>query len=400
MKHKKTIQLTSAMLIVAVVFCMLYTRPQPLPDLFGLDPTLKEGFINASTWYPFTEHDRESQFQIDTCEPGSAKFDALTALLDNMSCRKSLTPNLWPDTVIGEAATNIAYCRGNVEISLSFNDKYLMAGTLGDPSRTLYIVDPKDSQILSDFVTEHGYNIQEYLDEQRATSKATTKEPEIASSEDNLLEPVSADILGQDLYDALQSDWTSYDALSTEQKILFSHIPGNCKQGFDTWQDCETFIGFPIFNPLEASTWVEKGTYVGMPDGFLDAPRIEASWYGTRDGHVEWISIQSGYRHEEIRIVVNAKLYGDPLVEKSADSGWSTELDRHWYFANADGDSPVITEDHTERYTAKTAYLAQGHVLYSIRVIGETSAQSEVQETLEQILPCFIRRSEHVTISS
>ena len=78
-----------------------------------------------------------------------------------------------------------------------------------------------------------------------------------------------------------------------------------------------------------------------------------------------------------------------PAEDKSTDKGWSTELDRQWYLANVDSDSPIITEDSTEKYVANTAYLARGDVLYSIRVIGETTAQNEVQETLEQVLPCF-----------
>ena len=228
-----------------------------------------------------------------------------------------------------------------------------------------------------------------YLDEQQTAPMTTGKEAETASTGSGFLEPISSDMLGQDLYDALQKDWASYDALSSEHKMLFSHIPGNCKQDFNNWDNCEAFIGFPIFNPLENSSWLEKGTCVGMPVGFQDAPRIQVSWYGTRDGHVEWVSIQSGYRHDEIRIVVDAKLYGDPAEDKPTDKGWSTELDRQWYLENVDSDSPIITEDSTEKYVANTAYLAQGQVLYSIRVIGELAAQNEVQATLKEILPCF-----------
>lgn len=214
-------------------------------------------------------------------------------------------------------------------------------------------------------------------------------ETEKAPTEEDYPEPISSDMLAQGVYDTLQNEWTSFDALSREQKMLSSHIPGTCQKDFDEWVECEEFIGFSILNPLESSSWLEKGTYVGMPVGFNDAPRVQASWYGTRDGHVEWISIQSGYRDGQIRIVLDAKLYGDPPEEKSSDSGWSTELERLDYLANKDGNSPLITEDIGELYVASTAYIAQGHVLYSIRVIGEPDKQNEVQETLEQILTLF-----------
>ena len=225
------------------------------------------------------------------------------------------------------------------------------------------------------------------LDEQQTVSSSTEKEAETISTESDFLEPISSDMFGQDLYDALQKDWAAYDALSTEHKMLSSHIPGNCRKDFDDWAVCEEFIGFSITNPLENNPALEKGTYVGMPIGFMDAPHIRASWYGTRDGHVEWVRIQSGYQHEEIRIVVDAKLYGDSAEGKPTDKGWSAELDRQWYLTKAGSNLPIITEDSAEKYVANTAHLAQGRVLYSIRVIGESAAQNKVQETLEQILP-------------
>ena len=91
--------------------------------------------------------------------------------------------------------------------------------------------------------------------------------------------------------------------------------------------------------------------------------------------------------------MVDAKLYGDPAEDKPTDKGWSTELDRQWYLANVDSNSPIITEDSTEKYVANTAYLAQRQVLYSIRVIGEVTAQNEVQATLKEILPCFYKEA-------
>ena len=171
--------------------------------------------------------------------------------------------------------------------------------------------------------------------------------------------------------------------------MVSSHIPGVCQKDFDAWSECEAFIGFSIQNPLESSSELEKGTYVGMPTEFMDAPHVHVSWYGTKEGNVEWVSVQSGYRNDQIRIVVDAKLYGDPAEGKSSDSGWATELESLEYLANTDGTSPVISEDSGERYFASTAYMAQGYVLYSIRVIGEPNMQDEVRDALDEILPCF-----------
>lgn len=217
----------------------------------------------------------------------------------------------------------------------------------------------------------------------------STGKTEQTAAEERAPQIISSDMLSQDIYDTLRDEWEAFDALSTEQKMLSSHTPGVCQKNFDSWAECEAFIGFSIPNPLEGNSKLEKGTYVGMPAGFMDVPHVQASWYGTQDGHVEWVSAQSGYRNDQIRIVVDAMLYGDSPEEKSSDSGWAAELVRQEYSADADGASPVITEDSGERYTASTAHMAQGYVLYSIRVMGEPGMQDEVRDTLDELLTYF-----------
>lgn len=200
---------------------------------------------------------------------------------------------------------------------------------------------------------------------------------------------ISDDMLAQGVFDALLEDWGKFDALSPAFQTLSSHLPGYCYKDFDDWNACVAFLGLSIPNPLETCTELEKGTYVAMPLGFADAPRIQASWYGTQEGHVEWLSVQAGYRDGPIRVVINAYLYTDPPEGKSTDGISSIELDRLWYLENTDHKSPLITEDSSENYTASTAYLAQGYVLYRVRVIGETDMCTEVQNTLEQALTYF-----------
>ena len=100
-------------------------------------------------------------------------------------------------------------------------------------------------------------------------------------------EPISAEMLAQDIYDALQEEWDSYDSLSTEQKMLSSHLPRAFYEDFSDWTACEEFLGMSVPNPLEETAWLDHGTYVGMPEGFQDAPNVRVSLYGTREGHVE-----------------------------------------------------------------------------------------------------------------
>ena len=202
-------------------------------------------------------------------------------------------------------------------------------------------------------------------------------------------EPISAEMLAQDVYDALQEEWDSYDSLSTEQKMLSSHFPGAFYEDFCDWVACEEFLGISIPNPLEEAAWLSHGTYVGMPEGFQDAPNVRVNLYGTREGHVEWLSVESGYRDGEIRVTLDAMLYSDLAENKSPDSGWSVELERQSYLANVDDNPVLITEDSGEQYVSCTAYLAHGHVLYRVSVIGNPNLQDHVQETLENALSEF-----------
>lgn len=209
--------------------------------------------------------------------------------------------------------------------------------------------------------------------------------------EDHDLALIDPDMLSQNMYDALQYEWETWEKLSSEQKMLSSHLPGYCRDDFSDWEECEKFFGISIWNPLEGSTWLEKGTYVGMPEGFRDAPPVEAGWYGTQNGHVEWISIQSGYRDEEIRVTLNAMMYGSLAEEKRDDGGWSVELERQFYLENQKDGIPLITEDEGEQFTSCTAHFAKENVLYRVSVIGEPDMRDEVQETLERVLADFDR---------
>lgn len=208
-------------------------------------------------------------------------------------------------------------------------------------------------------------------------------------SNQNCLEPISSDSISQDVYNDLQHEWDSWNLLSQERKLLSSALPGYCQRSFDDWAECETFLGFFIPNPAEECTWLEQATYVAMPVGFMDAPRVEASWYGTEDGQVEWISVQGGYRNGDIRVIIDAMLYGDPADTKPSDSGWSTEIERQNYLENADNAKLQISSETTNKYFSNTAYQAYGNILYRFQVIGNPDAQSQVENTLDQVVAAF-----------
>ena len=191
------------------------------------------------------------------------------------------------------------------------------------------------------------------------------------------------------LYQALSDDWAAYDAMSEEEKMCSSHLPGWCSREFDEWEAVEQFVGLTIPNPLEELELLEKGTYVGMPLGFMNAPRFSVAWYGTREGHVEWVQINSGYRTGDIRVCLETALYSDSPESKSRERGWSVEHQRLNYLEEREGDKAVITTDGDSAYDTYMATLARGYALYTIHVIGEPGTREELYPVLEQLLPTF-----------
>lgn len=198
--------------------------------------------------------------------------------------------------------------------------------------------------------------------------------------------PIPQEALSQDLRDALEAEWTSWNALSEERQILSSHVPGWCQRGFEDWAECEDFLGFSVPNPLEDCDWLEKGTYMAMPLGFMDAPRVDLQWDGAEGGYVDWISAGAGYRSGETRVTVSALLYGDPAKVKHSDGNWTLDLEKQ--DVPADGVLHVISEN-TGRYCSRKAYLIRGGVLYDVHIVGEPDGETEVEETLERALEAF-----------
>jgi len=189
-----------------------------------------------------------------------------------------------------------------------------------------------------------------------------------SSEEDNSDTRITSDMLSQSIYAALQSDWDAWNAKDDMQKAISSRMPGHIYKSFDTWAECEEFLGFELFNPLENSEF-EKGSYVGMPEGFNDASRFYVSFGGTKEGAVEWIFVDSGYRDGDIRITVNAHIYPDTPQKNIGEQ--------------------MISEDSGEHYVATSKTVVLGPVIYNIRVIGEENQWKEVRETLAKVLPYF-----------
>ncbi len=201
------------------------------------------------------------------------------------------------------------------------------------------------------------------------------------------VDPIPQEALSQDLRDALGEEWEAWNALSEEAQVVSSHTPGWCRRGFEDWAACEAFLGFSVPNPLEEADWLEKGTYVAMPLGFRDAPRVDVQWNGTEECYVDWVNAGAGYRSGSTRVTLSALLYGDPAKARLSDRDWTLDLGK--LKEDAAGGVLHVIPESTERYCSRTAYLIRGGVLYHVHVVGEPGEEAAVEETLERALAAF-----------
>ena len=192
---------------------------------------------------------------------------------------------------------------------------------------------------------------------------------------------VPSELLGQPIREALQKDWDWWNGLGKDQ-IYYSPIDAaSGHQSFDSWAECEAFVGLTIPNPLETCDFVEKGTYAGMPVGFADAPRMEVSWFGTEDGHLCMVTLSAGYYCGDVRMQFFAKVYGD-LVETGDGRRHMSDVMRTDYLEHTGGAGAYIVED---AYGCNGT-LAKGHVLYHVNVIGSGEQMDAARAMLDRIL--------------
>ena len=190
---------------------------------------------------------------------------------------------------------------------------------------------------------------------------------------------VPSELLGQPIKDALKKDWDNWNNKDFHQKVVSSHLPGAGHQSFDSWAECEAFVGLTVPNPLETCDFLEKGTYVGMPVGFADAPRMEVSWFGTEDGHLCMVTLSAGYYCGDVRMQFFAKVYGDPPEGKDRHP---TDAMRTGYLEHTGGTDAYIVDD---AYGCNGT-LAKGHVLYHVNVIGSGEQMDAARAMLDRIL--------------
>ena len=196
---------------------------------------------------------------------------------------------------------------------------------------------------------------------------------------------VPSELLGQSIKDALQKDWDWWNGLGKNQLYYSPIDAASGHQSFDSWTDCEEFVGLTVPNPLESCDWLEKGTYVGMPIGFADASRMEVSWHGDQEGHFCKVTLCAGYYTGDIRLQFWASVYGDPAEtvdgRRHMDDAMRTD-----YLEHTGGTGAYIEEEGPGRYGCSTGTLAKGHVLYYVNVVGPGDKPEASRAMLDRVL--------------
>ena len=84
-------------------------------------------------------------------------------------------------------------------------------------------------------------------------------------------------------------------------------------------------------------------------------------------------------------------LFGSCDSADPGESNGSNETNEAgmFYLENSVNGGTVITEDSNEEFEARTAFLARGPILYSIRVIGELGSTDAIDALLQELLPHF-----------
>lgn len=223
----------------------------------------------------------------------------------------------------------------------------------------------------------------------RPPSGSETVPERSSAAEAGRLEPLAADALSPEFRQALEDGWAAWNRLSREARMLSSRTPGYGQRNFDSWAEWEEFLGLTAPNPLEDAAWLEQGTYVGMPLGFRDAPRVSASWYGTEDGRVERVGASAGYRDGDVRVMLSAGLYGDPEDHPLSPVGEAFERERQAYLEETEDAPAEIVSRSSERYYSNETCLIRGSVLYRLNVVGEPGAQEQVEDTMSRVLDLF-----------
>ena len=205
-------------------------------------------------------------------------------------------------------------------------------------------------------------------------------------------EPVPADTFSSPaLAEALEVIRRQYGTYQPWQSTL----PGSYQAEWDTWADCEDFLGIELANPLEG----REGLSFLAPSGAEDEPHCDVSLYADEAGVLSWVTASALYQTEACRIQLSVEFVTEEGGRKpelhilyDGEADFQTETRP----LGSGGQAQVMTAwPEGARYSQQEAYFARDGGIWTLRVWRYAPAEPEeermapVAETLEELLALF-----------
>ncbi|NLG05916.1 MAG: hypothetical protein GX567_19135 [Clostridia bacterium] len=203
--------------------------------------------------------------------------------------------------------------------------------------------------------------------------------------------------LGNTVEDKLTQEWSTFDSMSKEAKLLSSQVWGIVSFEADTWNECEEAIGVTVNNPLESLNWLNKTGHIGMESADPNTPikHIEATVNAANiERKVSEISVTAGYNTQNARITLTTNLTANTKTYTigSVYNGYATYKQNtvttksgiHVLVVTTSGSNN--NSYYNDEYYDLTAYWVKDNAFYTLHVFGNATDKADIQADLDRIL--------------
>lgn len=203
--------------------------------------------------------------------------------------------------------------------------------------------------------------------------------------------------------DAVTSAVAEVSQKMAEQDPILNSSPGYWFRTFDSWTDCEEFVGFPLDNPLELTGLLETANYSAIAQNAesLDEEsrrHCAVALRGNAEGELQHLTVDTGYLMGEIRIQMTVSLYPEGSgMEPGTGASWNGEAGFEVTSSVTGGGIPytlVATEtpknDYYNDFSSADAYFILENGLYTLHAVSPgRNSGADVKAALEELLALF-----------
>lgn len=195
--------------------------------------------------------------------------------------------------------------------------------------------------------------------------------------------------IGQELKDKIEDEWGTYNDLTEMQRWASSKLWGLVGLRCDNWAECESAIGFPLYNPLESVSALDK-----VDDLITDGSHIRVMAESISDETLKGITVNAEYRYGRLQVTLTATVCSEE--QEYTTGGAIVGIAEFEQRVSTTGSgipvlivTPIVENNlgyFSEDYYAPTAYWVRNGVFYSLRVKGLEENSREIREAVDFIL--------------